>query len=121
MIHYNLQFCHTYANEAVLVEKALAKAGIPLLRIETDTTAMRTPGTTRLESKRSGDDQEMKTAGLDVGSRTIVLVTFENGCREHFIVDTGPNPLARSKELLAGRCYDKLVVTGLAGILSPRR
>ncbi len=54
----------------------------------------------------------MKTAGLDVGSRTIVLVTFENGCREHFIVDTGPNPLARSKELLAGRCYDKLVVTG---------
>ncbi len=36
VIHYNLQFCHTYANEAVLVEKALAKAGIPLLRIETD-------------------------------------------------------------------------------------
>ena len=29
VIHYNLQFCHTYANEAVKVEKALAAAGIP--------------------------------------------------------------------------------------------
>jgi benzoyl-CoA reductase/2-hydroxyglutaryl-CoA dehydratase subunit BcrC/BadD/HgdB len=36
VVHYNLQFCHTYANEAVRVEKALAAAGIPLLRIETD-------------------------------------------------------------------------------------
>ncbi len=36
VIHYNLQFCHTYANEAVKVERALAEAGIPLLRIETD-------------------------------------------------------------------------------------
>ncbi len=36
VIHYNLQFCHTYANEAVKVEKRLDKEGIPLLRIETD-------------------------------------------------------------------------------------
>jgi len=36
VVHYNLQFCHTYANEAVKVEKALAKEGIPLLRVETD-------------------------------------------------------------------------------------
>lgn len=36
VVHYNLQFCHTYANEAVKVEKRLAKEGIPLLRIETD-------------------------------------------------------------------------------------
>jgi len=36
VVHYNLQFCHTYANEAVKVEKLLAKEGIPLLRIETD-------------------------------------------------------------------------------------
>ncbi len=36
VVHYNLQFCHTYANEAVKVEKSLAKEGIPLLRIETD-------------------------------------------------------------------------------------
>ena len=36
VIHYNLQFCHTYANEAVKVEKRLEAAGVPLLRIETD-------------------------------------------------------------------------------------
>ncbi|MCL5265576.1 MAG: 2-hydroxyacyl-CoA dehydratase family protein [Chloroflexi bacterium] len=36
VVHYNLQFCHTYANEAKKVESALAEAGIPLLRIETD-------------------------------------------------------------------------------------
>jgi benzoyl-CoA reductase/2-hydroxyglutaryl-CoA dehydratase subunit BcrC/BadD/HgdB len=36
VIHYNLQFCHTYANEAVKMEKRLEKEGIPLLRIETD-------------------------------------------------------------------------------------
>jgi benzoyl-CoA reductase/2-hydroxyglutaryl-CoA dehydratase subunit BcrC/BadD/HgdB len=36
VIHYNLQFCHTYANEAVEMEKRLEKESIPLLRIETD-------------------------------------------------------------------------------------
>jgi benzoyl-CoA reductase/2-hydroxyglutaryl-CoA dehydratase subunit BcrC/BadD/HgdB len=36
VIHYNLQFCHTYANEAVRVQDRLEKDGIPLLRIETD-------------------------------------------------------------------------------------
>jgi benzoyl-CoA reductase/2-hydroxyglutaryl-CoA dehydratase subunit BcrC/BadD/HgdB len=36
VVHYNLQFCHTYANEAVKVERALAEANIPLLRIESD-------------------------------------------------------------------------------------
>ncbi len=36
VIHYNLQFCHTYATEAVQVEKRMEKEGLPLLRIETD-------------------------------------------------------------------------------------
>ncbi len=36
VVHYNLLFCHTYANEAVLVGKALEKEGIPFLRVETD-------------------------------------------------------------------------------------
>jgi benzoyl-CoA reductase/2-hydroxyglutaryl-CoA dehydratase subunit BcrC/BadD/HgdB len=36
VIHYNLQFCHTYANEAVEMEKRLEKENVPLLRIETD-------------------------------------------------------------------------------------
>ncbi len=30
VVHYNLQFCHTYANEAVNVEKRLEKEGILL-------------------------------------------------------------------------------------------
>lgn len=36
VVHYNLLFCHTYATEAVTVDKALEKEGIPLLRVETD-------------------------------------------------------------------------------------
>jgi benzoyl-CoA reductase/2-hydroxyglutaryl-CoA dehydratase subunit BcrC/BadD/HgdB len=36
VIHYNLQFCHTYANEAVRMEKRLRDENIPLLRVETD-------------------------------------------------------------------------------------
>ncbi len=36
VVHYNLQFCHTYANEAVKMGKRLKKENIPLLRIETD-------------------------------------------------------------------------------------
>jgi benzoyl-CoA reductase/2-hydroxyglutaryl-CoA dehydratase subunit BcrC/BadD/HgdB len=36
VVHYNLQFCHTYANEAVSVARRLKKEAVPLLRIETD-------------------------------------------------------------------------------------
>jgi benzoyl-CoA reductase/2-hydroxyglutaryl-CoA dehydratase subunit BcrC/BadD/HgdB len=36
VVHYNLLFCHTYANEAVGIKGRLEKEGIPLLRIETD-------------------------------------------------------------------------------------
>jgi benzoyl-CoA reductase/2-hydroxyglutaryl-CoA dehydratase subunit BcrC/BadD/HgdB len=36
VVHYNLQFCQTYAGEANNVERRLAEEGIPLLRIETD-------------------------------------------------------------------------------------
>ncbi len=36
VVHYNLQFCHTFANEAVKMERVLARENIPLLRIETD-------------------------------------------------------------------------------------
>lgn len=36
VIHYALQFCHPYTVEAYKVEKALEKANIPLLKIETD-------------------------------------------------------------------------------------
>lgn len=36
VIHYTLQFCHTYNVEFVKVKDALNKAGIPVLEIETD-------------------------------------------------------------------------------------
>ena len=36
VVHYNLQFCHTYANEAVKVKSELEAADIPVLLIETD-------------------------------------------------------------------------------------
>jgi (R)-2-hydroxyacyl-CoA dehydratese activating ATPase len=51
-------------------------------------------------------------AGLDVGSRTIKLVTFDAVIRESLIVETGVNPLLRCRQLLAGKKFERLVVTG---------
>ena len=51
-------------------------------------------------------------AGLDVGSRTTKLVLYDSAVRETAIIDTGVNSLKRSRELLSGKTYDKLVVTG---------
>ena len=51
-------------------------------------------------------------AGLDVGSRTIKLVTFDTALRESLIMDTGVNPLLRCKQLLSGKDFERLVVTG---------
>jgi benzoyl-CoA reductase/2-hydroxyglutaryl-CoA dehydratase subunit BcrC/BadD/HgdB len=36
VVHYSLQFCHTYANEAVKVKSHLEAADIPVLLVETD-------------------------------------------------------------------------------------
>ena len=36
VVHYALQFCTPYNMESHLVENTLSKAGIPLLKIETD-------------------------------------------------------------------------------------
>lgn len=54
----------------------------------------------------------MNRLGLDVGSRTIVLVALENGQPEFAIRDSGLNPLQRCREILEGRCWDRLTVTG---------
>ena len=51
-------------------------------------------------------------AGLDVGSRTIKLVTLDNALRESLLVETGANPLRRCREILSGRNFQRLVVTG---------
>ena len=39
VIHYSLSFCQTYASEAMKVEKALQKAGIPVISLESDFSA----------------------------------------------------------------------------------
>jgi (R)-2-hydroxyacyl-CoA dehydratese activating ATPase len=54
----------------------------------------------------------MTFAGLDVGSRTTKLVTFDGAVREMKVIPTGVNPLERCRELLAGRAFERLVVTG---------
>lgn len=51
-------------------------------------------------------------AGLDVGSRTIKLVTLAPEVKESLVLETGANPLKRCQELLANRNYGRLVVTG---------
>lgn len=57
----------------------------------------------------------MIAVGLDVGSRTIKLVTLGSSsaqASESVIVPSGPNPVRRCRELLAGLNADRLVVTG---------
>jgi (R)-2-hydroxyacyl-CoA dehydratese activating ATPase len=54
----------------------------------------------------------MMFAGLDVGSRTTKLVTFDDTVGEMKVVSTGVSPLERCRELLAGLKFDRLMVTG---------
>ena len=51
-------------------------------------------------------------AGLDVGSRTIKLVTFDSAIRDEEVIATGVSPLPRCRELLADKEFTGLVVTG---------
>ena len=54
----------------------------------------------------------MISAGLDVGSRTIKIVIFDTIIRDSLITDTGANPLRRCLELMSGRNFERMVVTG---------
>jgi len=54
----------------------------------------------------------MTYAGLDIGSRTIVLVQFGDRLEEFVILDTGSSPLDRCEQLLAGKTYRRVVATG---------
>lgn len=54
----------------------------------------------------------MSYAGLDIGSRTIVLVEFGEKLEDFVILDTGPNPIERCRRLLDGRTYESVVATG---------
>jgi predicted CoA-substrate-specific enzyme activase len=53
------------------------------------------------------------TVGIDIGSRTTKLAVVEQGqLVEAHVVDTGTDPLARVRELLAGRGGIPVVATG---------
>ena len=51
-------------------------------------------------------------AGLDVGSRTVKLVAYDGEIWNSVVVATGVDPLRRCRDLLAGRKFYGLVVTG---------
>jgi predicted CoA-substrate-specific enzyme activase len=54
----------------------------------------------------------MTCAGLDIGSRTIVLVEFDGGLKASRVVDSGPDPLRRCRGLVSVGRYRRLVATG---------
>ena len=54
----------------------------------------------------------MTYAGLDIGSRTIVLVELDEGLKDWAILDTGPDPVQRCQRLLHGKTYRRVVATG---------
>jgi predicted CoA-substrate-specific enzyme activase len=60
----------------------------------------------------------MTHAGVDIGSRTIVLVEFDGELKGFAIVDTGASPLSRCERLLAGKTYEGVVVTGYGRYLA---
>lgn len=51
-------------------------------------------------------------AGLDAGSRTIVLVTLNGDKIDFRIIDAGVNQLQRCQQILVGKNYERMVVTG---------
>jgi len=54
----------------------------------------------------------MTYAGLDIGSRTIVLVELDEKLRDFVILDTGPDAMHRCQRLLDGRTFRRVVATG---------
>lgn len=55
----------------------------------------------------------MITAGIDIGSRTIKLVTVEEGeIIFSLLADTTHDPLEQCKKLIAQVSFDKILATG---------
>lgn len=63
----------------------------------------------------------MITAGLDVGSRTTKLVTYNGELLHSALVLTGVKPLERCIELLRGVAFERLIVTGYGRYLVAER
>jgi len=55
----------------------------------------------------------MRTAGIDIGSRSIELVVLEDGrVQERKQTDTGFDPLAQARSLIDGVSCDRIMATG---------
>ncbi len=55
----------------------------------------------------------MRTAGIDIGSRTIKLVVVEGGeIFARFLADTTHDPLEQCKRLMAQTSFDRILATG---------
>lgn len=55
----------------------------------------------------------MRCAGIDIGSRAIKLIVVENGMIvEHRQADTGYDPMAEARKLLAGLACERILATG---------
>jgi predicted CoA-substrate-specific enzyme activase len=55
----------------------------------------------------------MKTAGIDIGSRTIKLVVVERGAIIHSVIaDTTHDPLEQCKNLMEKTSFDRILATG---------
>ena len=61
----------------------------------------------------------MRTAGLDIGSRTVELVVVEDGGVVSSVrVDTTPSVESDCRQLLSETCFERLVVTGYGRALA---
>lgn len=56
----------------------------------------------------------MRTAGIDIGSRTIELVIVNEKAQviESLLADTGFDPMAEAKRLIDGLSFDRIMATG---------
>ena len=104
VIHYSLQFCQPYMVESGPVEAELEKAGIPVLRLETD-YSQEDAGQlkTRIEAFRERIAEKVRSAGIDIGSRTVKLAVIEDGelvlTRKAL---TSHDPLETARDLIHG-------------------
>jgi len=55
----------------------------------------------------------LRSAGIDIGSRTVKLVILQKGAVVHSeITDTGNDPLKQALKLIAGKDFDAMLATG---------
>ncbi len=66
-----------------------------------------------LGEEAKGASSRLRCAGIDIGSRAVKLVVLEEGrILATRMTDSGPDPLAAARRLLAGIACDRLLATG---------